>query len=88
MKDFREGYPFITAEYSEYAVANKIATEPALAWWTPDMLRRRDRIISKFKARYCNLTHKFGIQIHNTIYEAYIIDDHNGNTLWNDAINN
>jgi hypothetical protein len=28
----------------------KIAEEPAFAWWIHDVLRRRDRIVAKFKS--------------------------------------
>ena len=50
-------------ELAEYAVANAIAGEPALAWWVNDVLKRRNRIISKVKSRYWRTTHKFGIKL-------------------------
>ena len=60
LKYLKEGDPVIT---SYYAVENKIAEYPDFALWVPDTLRRRDRIISKFKARYWKRTHKFGIRM-------------------------
>ena len=39
LKDLKESYPVQTAEY---AVAAKIAMEPALAWWVPYTLKKRN----------------------------------------------
>jgi hypothetical protein len=33
-------------EVAEYAVANNLLEEPALKWWVPHVLCRRNRIIS------------------------------------------
>ena len=49
LKDLKESYP---VQVAEYAVANKLAEEPAFAWWISDVLKKRDRIISKVKSRY------------------------------------
>jgi hypothetical protein len=38
-------------QVAEYAVANKLTEEPAFIWWIKDVLQRRNRIISKVKAR-------------------------------------
>ena len=78
LKDFKESYPVQTAEY---AVAAKIAMEPALAWWVPHMLKKRNRIISKVKSKYWLTTHKFGIRIPKSVQE-------NGDTLRWEAICN
>jgi hypothetical protein len=48
LKDLKASNP---VEVAEYAVANKIVEEPAFAWWVKDVLRRRNRIISKVKSR-------------------------------------
>ena len=45
-------------EATEYAVANKIAEEPASARWVRKALRKQDRIIKKVKARYWAMMHK------------------------------
>ena len=60
LKDLKESIP---VEVAEYAIANKIAEEPAFAWWVHDVLRRRDHIISKVKSRYWKHTHKYGVEL-------------------------
>jgi hypothetical protein len=49
LKDIKGSNP---VQVAEYAVANKIAEEPAFTWWVRGVLRRRDRIIKKVKSRY------------------------------------
>ena len=72
---------------AEYAVANKIAEEPAFAWWVRDALRRRDRIIKKFKStKYWSRSHKYGVELPKTVAEALAIDRRTGTTFWRDAI--
>jgi hypothetical protein len=83
LKDLKESYP---VELAEYAKANKIDDEPAFAWWVNDVLRKRNRIISKVKSRYWKTTHKFGIRLPHSVQEALKIDEENGNTFWRDAI--
>jgi hypothetical protein len=46
LKDLKASNP---VEVAEYAVANRIAEEPAFKWWVPHVLRRRHRFISKVK---------------------------------------
>jgi hypothetical protein len=55
LKDMKESFPVQTAEY---AVANKIAEQPAFAWWVRHALRTRDRMIKKVKSRYWKCSHK------------------------------
>jgi hypothetical protein len=55
LKDLKESNPVKAAEY---AVANKVAEEPAFAWWIRKVLRCRGQIIKKVKARYWRCTHK------------------------------
>ena len=57
LRNLKESNP---VEVAEYAVANKLAEEPAFAWWIKDILRRRDRIILKVKSR-------FKVKIINTV---------------------
>jgi Reverse transcriptase (RNA-dependent DNA polymerase) len=86
LKDAKESYPL---QVAEYAVANRIAEEPAFAWWVPFVLRKRNRILSKVKtakSKYWLRTHKFGFKIPKSVEEARQIDAENGNTLWWDAI--
>jgi hypothetical protein len=49
LKDLKESY---LVQVPEYAVANKIAEQPAFAWWVPYILRKRERIILKVRTRY------------------------------------
>lgn len=83
LADLKESNP---VQVAEYAVANKIESEPAFAWWVKDVLRRRDRIIAKVKSRYWKRTHKYGIQVPKTVEEALRIDKETNTTLWETAI--
>ena len=85
LKDLKESYQVQTAEY---AVAAKIAMEPAFAWWVLHTLKTRNQIISKVKSKYWLRTHKFGIQIPKSVEEAKHFDQENGDTLWWEAICN
>jgi Zn-dependent M32 family carboxypeptidase len=74
-------------EVAEYAVCNKIAEQPAFAWWVNTVLRKRDRIIKKAKTVQRWAQHmKYNIQVPRTVQEAYDIDAHTGTTFWRDAI--
>jgi hypothetical protein len=64
LKDMKESYPVQLAEYS---VKNKISLEPAFAWWTPYVLKKRNRIIVKIKSKYWVRTHKYGIELPNEL---------------------
>ena len=83
LADLKESYPI---EVAEYAVAQGIDHEPAFGWWTPYVLKKRDRIIAAVNKRYHKKTHKFGFEIPKTVERARAIDLENGNTLWQDAI--
>ena len=83
LKDLKNSNPI---ELAEYAVANQIHEEPAFKWWVKEVLRRRNRIISKVKAKYWRTTHKYGIRVPKSVDEALQLDRENGNTLWYDAI--
>ena len=83
LKDMKESFP---GQVSEYAVASRIAMEPAFAWWTPTVLCCRNRIVAKIKSKYWVRTHMFGIRIPKSVEEAIKLDKANGDTLWWDAI--
>jgi hypothetical protein len=68
-------------EVAEYAVANQLVEEPAFAWWVKDVLRRRNRIISKVKSKYWKTTHKFGIRLPHSVKQALQIDEETGTNL-------
>jgi hypothetical protein len=74
---------------AEYVVSQDIDHKPAFNWWVPHVLKKHDRIIPlvcKWTTRYRKRTHKFGIEVPNTVKEALVLDCKNGNTLWADAI--
>jgi hypothetical protein len=83
MADLKESYP---VQVAEYAKAVGIDTEPAFAWWTHHVLKKRDRIIAKVTKRFNKVTHKFGIELPTSVAHAYKLDEQNGNHLWRDAL--
>ena len=64
------------------AVANNIYDEPAFKWWMKNVLCKRDRIISKVKAKYWRTTQTFGIQFPKTVDGAYKIYHRMDTTSW------
>jgi hypothetical protein len=52
MRTTKESEGVKPLQVPEFAVLDKIADEPAFAWWIKDVLHWQDRIISKGKARY------------------------------------
>ena len=71
LKDLKESHP---VQVAEYAVNNKIALQPAFAWWVPHTIKQRDAIISKVKSRYWKGKHKYGVRVPKSIKEALEID--------------
>ena len=78
LSDMKESY---LAEDAEYATALGIQDEPAFAWWTKDVLWKRQWIIAVVNRWYQKTTHKLGIHVLKTIKEALDFDKENGNTL-------
>ena len=83
LKEIKENHPIETAEYAKFAA---IIHEPALAWWAPHVLSKRDQIIAKVISRTKKKTHKYGVQVPTSVDEAYQLDKYNGNDYWRDAI--
>ena len=83
LKELKESNP---VEVADYAEAANIIHEPALAWWAPYTLKKRERIISAVKSRSKKKSRKFEVLIPRTVKEAYEIDKDNGNILWRDAV--
>ena len=54
----------------------------AFKWWTRDVLRSRNRILAKVKAKKWRTTHKFRIRVPKSVNEALEIDKENVNILW------
>ena len=81
----KEVYPVLVAEY---ATTQEIIEEPAFAWWCPYVLRKRDRIVASVKARVPKKRFKYGIEVPETFARSIELDETNGNTLWQDGIEN
>ena len=79
----KESFP---VQIAEYAVAQGIDHEPAFSWWVRPYLKKRDRIIKAVSSRYQKARFKFGIEVPNTVEEAYHLDEKNGNDYWRKAI--
>jgi hypothetical protein len=84
LKDLKVSNP---VELAEYAVANRIAEEPAFKWWVSNTLRKRNRIISKVKKKYWQTMHKFGCKLPHSVEEALEIDRQMGTDHWQRALN-
>ena len=79
LKDVKDSYP---VDLAEFAIQNKIADEPAFAWWVNYTLKKKGRIIANIKSKYWDRTHKYGIKLPKSVKQAIEIDDENGNHLW------
>ena len=73
-------------ELAEYAVSRRIDKEPAFAWWVRYTLCKRDRIIKEVKSRYWKRTHKYGVELPESVKEALEIDKRTGTDFWRQAI--
>ena len=82
----KSGYQSSPIEVSEYAHSRGIVDEPAFTWWVQFTLKKRDRIIASVNAKYKKKTHKYGIEIPNSIQHAYELDKKNGDDFWRRAI--
>ena len=69
-------------ELIEYAVSNQLQEDPAFKWQVKDVLRQRYQIIYKFKKKYWQKSHNFGIRIPNMVKEALDIDKSTCNNFW------
>jgi hypothetical protein len=78
LKDLKESYP---VQVVEYAVANKIAGQPAFAWWVPYVLRKRERIIQKVKSWDWKCTHKYGVELPKSVKQAPAINRNTGTSF-------
>ena len=83
LKNFKASNP---VELAKHAAGNCFDVEPTFKWWVRDVLRRCNRIIAKLKAKYWRTTHKFEIQVPQSVDESLAIDKENVNKLWYTAI--
>ena len=63
LSDLEESNPI---EVAEYAIARGISNEPAFAWWTPHVIKKRHRIIKSLHLRQLKKNMKYGIDIPST----------------------
>ena len=87
MKIAKDASPIKAARY---AVANKIADEPAFRWWVPYFVHKQDRIIGAVKRRASKQRkdEKFRLELPkpNDVRMALQIDDEMGMTHWREAL--
>ena len=78
-------------QVSKYAITKGIQHESALNWWNHHVLMKRNRTIFHMKqhsAWHLKRTHKFGLEQPKIVKEVVATNNKNGNTLWQDAIQN
>lgn len=61
-------------EVAQYAIDNRIDTEPAYDWWVHDVIKRKERLIKMSQSYHLRTGYKFGLQVPNTVEEALEID--------------
>mgnify|MGYP006209932497 CR=1 FL=1 len=83
LKDLKESN---SLEVSQYAVNNRIDTEPAFNWWVKKHLKQHKQMIKMSQRRHIKPGYKFGLCVPSTVKEALEIDEMNKNTLWDDTI--
>jgi len=88
LKTAKESYPVLVAEY---AVANKLVSEPAFAWWVPYTLKKRDRVLKAVNRRaLTRKSEKFGLEVPSSgprgVKRAYEIDGETGTEYWGVAM--
>ena len=59
-----------SVEIANYAIANKIDTEPAFDWWSKDLLHKQRRLIKLSQKRSIQTGFKFGLPLPLTVAEA------------------
>ena len=83
LRELKESNP---VQVAEYCISHKLEDEPALAWWVPYTLRKKQHIISAVNQRVKKTTHKYGVRVPNSLHHAYKLDEENNNSVWRDAI--
>ena len=61
-------------ELADFVVSRNIEQEPALAWWVPQVLRKRKHIIKQVTHRIPKKQLKFGIMVPGSVKEALELD--------------
>lgn len=73
-------------EAAEFAKAMGLSSEPAFVWWVDNVLKHKERIISKVKSRYWKTTHMYGIRLPHSVEEALKLDAETNTDYWTKAI--
>ena len=73
-------------DVAAFAQSRNIHEEPAFIWWVPFTLRQRDKIIASVNTRAKRTTHKYGIEVPTSINHARKLDQTNGDSCWENAI--
>jgi hypothetical protein len=73
-------------DVAEYVTARKLEDEVAFQWWVPYTLMKKARIIAAVKSRIKRKTHKYGIEVPQSVEDAFRIDRENGNNMWQQAL--
>jgi hypothetical protein len=60
--------------------------EPAFKWWAKTVLKKTERLLRNLQRRRKINRYKFGIEIPNTVEQAFELDKKNGNNLWREAL--
>ena len=71
---------------ADFMTLKGIANEPDFSWWVPYILRKKDGIIDDVNSFVIKSTHKYGIEIPNSVKHAGEIDKCNGNTYCQEEI--
>ena len=83
LSDLKETNP---VDVAEYVTARNLVDEVAFQWWVPYTLRKKARIIAAVKSRAKRKTHKYGIEVPQSVEDAFRIDRENGNSMWQQAL--
>ena len=70
-------------------MAQGIQHEPKFYWWVHYVLKKRGITIFMVRwhsAQYLKRTNKFWLKLPKMVNEAYAVDEKDGNTLWQDAV--
>jgi hypothetical protein len=73
-------------QVAEYATSCNIAEETAIAWWVLYVLRKQDAIVKAVNSCICRTSHKYSIELPNSVKHAIDIDCKNKNIFWHNAL--
>jgi hypothetical protein len=79
LKNLKETCP---TQVTDFTISQKIEDLSDFRWWVPQIIKRCECIISAIITRFKKKTHKYGIQVPQSIEEAYAIDKETGTDYW------